>query len=172
MSAHHFLKSRQFFFKPSKGVPLWSSGYDLVLSLLQPGFDRWSGNWDPTSSHWTLWPKKKKKSQQSKPWWVRFFWSLWQSKASSPSVGMLWCKHVVVLADAGAFSWPWQSSVEHFLCACRVLTLSGACGQIEGKQSRGPVLGAVSLGLSVTQVNNVPILLRPIWSFSSVFCPT
>ena len=31
------------------GVPWWPSGEDSGLSLLGPGFNPWSGNWDPAS---------------------------------------------------------------------------------------------------------------------------
>ena len=41
-------------FKEFTGV---LSGWDSALSLLQAGFNPWSGNWDPTSSCFTLWQK-------------------------------------------------------------------------------------------------------------------
>ena len=39
---------------------------DSVLSPLSPRFSLWSGNWDPTSSHCTLWAKKNPRKQKAK----------------------------------------------------------------------------------------------------------
>ena len=39
-----------------------SSGEDSALALLWPGFNTWSGNWDPTLSHCRPQPEKKKEN--------------------------------------------------------------------------------------------------------------
>ena len=42
-----------------KGVPSWPSGLDSRLSLPWPGFNPWSGNYDPTN--FKVQPKRKTK---------------------------------------------------------------------------------------------------------------
>ena len=41
-----------------------------MLSLLQPGFNPWSGNWDPTSSCCMPWPKNKKTTGNNFVWYI------------------------------------------------------------------------------------------------------
>ena len=46
---------------PMSGVPWWACGQDYRLSPSWPGFNPWSGNWDPTSC--VAWSKKQKENQ-------------------------------------------------------------------------------------------------------------
>ena len=48
-----------------QGVPWWSSGQDLVLSLMQSEFNPWSWKLNPISSHCMPRPGKKKKIEKT-----------------------------------------------------------------------------------------------------------
>ena len=55
-----FINFKKLFLKDQEGVPWSSNGQDLALSPLRPGFNPWSGNWDPILSRYMPWPKINK----------------------------------------------------------------------------------------------------------------